>query len=94
MSHEPGRPSALAMDQSTFRTLGHRLVDQLAERLAAIPDGPVTRDESPSAVREALGLTGALPESGTDPAACERDLPLFLGVDAMEDLAKIGSGTP
>ena len=28
----------------------------------------MTRDESPSQVREALGLTGPLPESGTDPA--------------------------
>jgi hypothetical protein len=29
--------------------LGHRLVDQLAERLSAIPRGPITRSELPSA---------------------------------------------
>ena len=56
------------MDAATFRALGHRLVDQLAEFLESVPRGPVTRDESPSAVREALDLTGPLPESGTDPA--------------------------
>jgi len=59
------REAPLAMDAETFRTLGHRLVDQLAERLEAVPDGPVNRDETPSAVREALGLTGPLPEGGT-----------------------------
>jgi glutamate/tyrosine decarboxylase-like PLP-dependent enzyme len=63
-----GRQSALAMDASTFRALGHGLVDEIAARLEAIPDGPVTRDESPSAVREALGLTGPLPEEGMDAA--------------------------
>ncbi len=55
------------MDSATFRTLGHRLVDQVAALLEAMPRGPVTRDASPSAVREALGLTGPLPESGSDP---------------------------
>ena len=60
------RQAPLAMDAETFRGLGHRLVDQLAELLESVPRGPVTRDESPSAVREALDLTGALPESGTD----------------------------
>ena len=35
--------------------------------LESLPRGPVTRDESPSAVRDALDLTGPLPESGTDP---------------------------
>jgi glutamate/tyrosine decarboxylase-like PLP-dependent enzyme len=56
------------MDAATFRSLGHRLVDQLAEFLESLPHRPVTHDESPSAVREALGLTGPLPELGMDPA--------------------------
>ena len=63
---EPPRRSALAMDAATFRALGHRLVDQIAERLDAIPGGPVTRDAPPSAVRDALSLTGPLPEEGID----------------------------
>jgi glutamate/tyrosine decarboxylase-like PLP-dependent enzyme len=56
------------LDAATFRALGHRLVDQVAVFLESMPRGPVTRDESPSAVRDALGLNGSLPESGTDPA--------------------------
>jgi aromatic-L-amino-acid decarboxylase len=64
---ETRRQSALAMDAAVFRTLGHRLVDQLAALLESVPLGPVTRDESPSAVRDALDLTGPLPEAGTDP---------------------------
>ncbi len=62
------RATPLAMDAATFRALGHRLVDQLAECLDAVPRGPVNRDESPSAVRRALDLTTPLPEAGTDPA--------------------------
>src|SRR3954469_10611294 len=65
--HDTIRAAPLAMDAETFRTLGHRLVDQLATALDAVPRGPVTRDESPSTVREALDLSGPLPESGTDP---------------------------
>jgi len=61
------RHAALAMDAATFRTLGHRLVDTLAEFLESLPHRPVTRNESPSAVREALDLLGPLPESGMDP---------------------------
>jgi glutamate/tyrosine decarboxylase-like PLP-dependent enzyme len=61
------RHAPLAMDAATFRKLGHRLVDQLAEFLESLPSGPVTRDEPPSLVREALDLTGPLPEMGTDP---------------------------
>lgn len=68
MKTAAARHAALAMDAETFRALGHRLVDQVAGRLASIPDRPLTRDESPSAVREALDLTGPLPEDGMDPA--------------------------
>ena len=64
---DSGRHSPLEMDAQTFRELGHRLVDQLAEFLELLPLGPVTRDESPSTVRDALNLTGPLPELGTDP---------------------------
>ncbi len=55
------------MDAATFRALGHRLVDQIAGFLESVPRGPVTPNESPSAVREALGLTGGLPELGIAP---------------------------
>ena len=55
------------MDAPMFRALGHRLVDQLAEFLESVPRRPVTRDESPSAVRDALDLKGPLPERGAEP---------------------------
>jgi glutamate/tyrosine decarboxylase-like PLP-dependent enzyme len=69
MTDNASRRAPLAMSAQTFRTLGHRLVDQLADALDAIPRGPVTCDASPSAVRDALGLSGPLPESGSDPSA-------------------------
>ena len=69
MTTDSIRQAPLDLDAETFRTLGHRLVDQLAERLAALPRGPVTRAESPSAVRAALDLNGPLPEFGMDPAS-------------------------
>lgn len=62
------RHSALAMDAATFRGLGHRLVDQLADFLKSLPRGPVTHNESPSTVRDALDVTGPLPDLGMDPA--------------------------
>ena len=63
------RHAPLAMDPDTFRSAGHRLVDQLAELLDGMARGPVTRDESPSRVREALDLSAPLPETGTDAGA-------------------------
>jgi glutamate/tyrosine decarboxylase-like PLP-dependent enzyme len=67
MRDDPVRQAPLAMDAATFRALGHRLVDQLANSLDALPRGPVTRHESPSAVRQALDLSPPLPEAGMDP---------------------------
>lgn len=54
------------MDAATFRSIGHRLVDRLAELLESVPNRPVTYDESPSVVRDALDLNGPLPQRGVD----------------------------
>ncbi len=79
MSAEPGgRHAPIELSVEQFRALSHRLVDQVAECLAAVPRGPVTHDEAPSAVRHALDLNGPLPENGMDTAslleASTRDL--------------------
>ncbi len=63
------RVAPLAMNAAAFREAGHRLVDQLAELLESIPSRPVTRGETPAAVRSALGLGGPLPEHGEAPGA-------------------------
>ncbi|MEP7028417.1 MAG: aminotransferase class V-fold PLP-dependent enzyme [Candidatus Eisenbacteria bacterium] len=68
MSSTTRRDAPLALDSEQFRALGHRLIDTIAERLAQVPAGPVTRGETPDQVRAALGLGGALPEQGEDPA--------------------------
>ncbi len=62
----PGRQAPLTIDPATFRALGHALVDKLAERIAAVPDNPVTHDHRPSQVREAFDLNRPLPEHGAD----------------------------
>jgi glutamate/tyrosine decarboxylase-like PLP-dependent enzyme len=54
------------MQPGEFREIGHRLVDQIADRLANLPGGLVTPDESPADVRRALGAEQTLPPSGTD----------------------------
>jgi glutamate/tyrosine decarboxylase-like PLP-dependent enzyme len=54
------------MPAGRFRAAGHRLVDQIAALLESIPERPVTRDESASAVRGALALDRPLPEAGED----------------------------
>jgi glutamate/tyrosine decarboxylase-like PLP-dependent enzyme len=69
MTTNTPRDAALTMSPEQFRRLGHDLIDRLADALDAIPSGPVMRNESPSAVRDALGLGAPLPESGTDPGA-------------------------
>ncbi len=47
--------------------MGHRLVDDVAELLASMPDRRVTPGETPLEVQELLGTGRPLPEDGTDP---------------------------
>jgi aromatic-L-amino-acid decarboxylase len=67
------RNAPLAMQPGEFREIGHRLVDLVADRLAALPDGPVTRAESPADVRRILGAEQTLPASGSDAGALLTD---------------------
>src|SRR6202022_1029277 len=62
------RTAPLAMTADDFRTLGHRLVDRIAEHLGTLPERPVTRDESPGDVRQALDSGRRLPNTGVDAA--------------------------
>src|SRR5499427_6647775 len=62
------RRAPLDMGPEEFRAIGHRLVDRLAERLAHLADGPVTRDEAPADVQRALGAENPLPPDGGDAA--------------------------
>ena len=63
---ETGRAAPLDMSASDFRASGHDLVDRIADWLDRLPRGPVMRDESPAAVRKALGAEQPLPEDGCD----------------------------
>jgi hypothetical protein len=62
------RSSPLDLSPEQFRTLGHHLVDQLAELLREMPRGPVTTGADLTDVRDALGRRG-MPREGSDPRA-------------------------
>ena len=58
----------LAMDAGTFRALGHRLVDQVAAFLEAVPRGPVNaRRIAVGGARRRSISTGRCRSTGTDP---------------------------
>jgi len=61
------------MTSEQFRSLGHELVDRIAEHLSAIRSLPVTRAESVQDVRAALAADRPLPEEGMEPGALMRE---------------------
>ncbi|MEP7310259.1 MAG: aminotransferase class V-fold PLP-dependent enzyme [Acidobacteriota bacterium] len=60
------RNAPLEMGPGEFREIGHRLVDEIADRLSKLPDGPVTTCELPADVRRALGADQPIPSGGSD----------------------------
>jgi aromatic-L-amino-acid decarboxylase len=58
----------IEMKSSEFRTIGHHLVDRIADLLDSFPTGPVTTGESPPDIRKVLDASRLLPDLGTDPA--------------------------
>ena len=67
------RDAPLAMDRETFRAAAHELVDLVADRLARVPAGPVTRGESPEAIRALIDAAAPLPARGTEARTLLRD---------------------
>src|SRR5438874_683035 len=59
------RIAPLEMIPSEFRKVGRQLVERIAEFLCTLPNRPVTPNEPPGMVREALG-SGSLPEQGSE----------------------------
>jgi aromatic-L-amino-acid decarboxylase len=62
------RDVPLAMTAEEFKAIGHRLVDELAERLADVPRQPVTRKEAPPELRRLIGADRSLPDEARDGA--------------------------
>jgi aromatic-L-amino-acid decarboxylase len=62
------RNSPLAIGSDEFRAMGYQLIDRIAGFMDSLPERPVTRDESPSDVRQALGAEQSLPRQGAEPA--------------------------
>ena len=67
------RVAPVDMTSDQFRSLGHDLVDRIAEFLESIRTLPVTRAEPPEEVRKAFGANRVLPEEGQAPESLLRD---------------------
>src|SRR5574338_163093 len=66
MDNQRSAPIELKADD--FRSMGHHLVDRIADLLDSLPTRPVTTGESPTDIRKALDASRLLPDRGTDPA--------------------------
>lgn len=61
------RRAPIDMTPEQFRTLGHSLIDRVADLLGSMRVRPVTPDAIPNQIREALGAESPLPDHGADP---------------------------
>ena len=61
------------MDTGEFRAVAHDLVDKVADFLATLRQRPVTRGESPGAIRSLLG-DASLPEKGMSTQALFKEV--------------------
>ena len=60
----PGQQVTPIHDTEAFREAGHRLVDDIADFFASLPEHPIRRPASVQDVRELIGH-GSLPDAGT-----------------------------
>jgi glutamate/tyrosine decarboxylase-like PLP-dependent enzyme len=67
------RVAPLAMTEEDFRSIGHELVDRIAEFLSSIRTFPASPAESPLDVRAALAADRRLPDAGQAPGLLLRD---------------------
>jgi hypothetical protein len=67
------RTAPIEMAPGDFRALGHELVDLLADWLAKMPHGLVTRDESVADIRRVLRSERGLPDAGEGAAQVLRE---------------------
>jgi glutamate/tyrosine decarboxylase-like PLP-dependent enzyme len=66
------RNPPIELSAETFRAMGHKLVDDVAELLATLRDRPVAPGAEPADIRAVLPR-GGLPERGADPQALLRE---------------------
>ncbi len=76
------RNALIELDPSSFREMGHELVDSIAEFLEQIRDRPVTTGKSPAEARKMIGTQG-LPEEGQDPGEILRNATGMLFRDSL-----------